>query len=158
MLQSAVTPRQDEAISSSRIGTNEIGQMVNDLFSGMLEIPVVPASETLRSATPPELQASISISGEWEADCYVLVSDKLASLIAAGMFDTTPGELNSDEVLDALGEVANVIGGNAKGMVDLDCTLSLPRVGRDISNLPDEAISVTFDCGGLPLTIVIVEL
>jgi CheY-specific phosphatase CheX len=131
--------------------------MAHDLFNAMLEMPFNPEPQESSGIAAPDVQASIRISGDWEAECHVLASDELATRIANSMFGSEAGELSEAEIHDAMGEVVNVIGGNAKGMVDLDCKLSLPCVGRYIADQPEAALKLEFDCAGLPLTIVIIE-
>jgi chemotaxis protein CheX len=87
----------------------------------------------------------------------VLASDELAARIASGMFGAEAGELSDEEILDAMGELVNIIGGNAKGIIDCECRLSLPCVGRYTSELPESSLKIDFDCDGLPITIAMIE-
>lgn len=118
-----------------RIGPGEIASMVNELFSSMLEMPFNPEPQDSTDVSAREVQATIRISGDWDAECHVLVSDELAARIASDMFRAPSSELTNEEILDALGEVVNVIGGNAKGMVDLDCDLSDSRTSNSTTEL-----------------------
>ena len=157
MPQSAIDQQPGEAPPTLRIGPDEVARMANDLFNAMLGMPFNPEPQDSSGIAAPDVQASIRISGDWAAECHVLASDELATRIANGMFGSEAGELSEAEIHDAMGEVVNVIGGNAKGMIDLDCALSLPCVGRFIGDQPESALKLEFDCAGLPLTIVIVE-
>lgn len=157
MSLSAIDQQSGEATPTLRIGPNEVARMANELFSAMLGMPFNPEPQDSSGIAEPDVQASIRISGDWTAECHVLASDELAARIATGMFGSEAGQLSEEEIQDALGEVVNVIGGNAKGTVDLDCTLSLPCVGRYITEQPKTAMTLEFDCTGLPLTIVIIE-
>ena len=64
---------------------------------------------------------------------------------------------SDEEILDAMGELVNIIGGNAKGIIDCECRLSLPCVGRYTSELPESSLKIDFDCDGLPITIAMIE-
>ena len=74
------------------------------------------------------------------------------------MFGCEPDDLGDEEVLDALGEVANMVGGNVKGMIDADCKLSLPTVAEG-SNfrvaVPGSGVQtvLVFDCAGRPFQV-----
>ena len=81
-------------------------------------------------AEPPfDLNASVKISGDWNALLQVASTNDAARAIAATMFDTSETDLSEEDVLDALAEIANMIGGNIKGIADCECDLSLPCVG-----------------------------
>jgi chemotaxis protein CheX len=157
MPQSAIDQLPGNTTPTLRIGPDEVSRMANDLFNAMLGMRFNPEPQDSTDTAPVGVQASIRISGDWTAECHVLASDELATRIAKGMFGSETGELTDAEILDAMGEVVNVIGGNAKGMVDLDCNLSLPCVGRAVGDRPESAMSLDFDCDGLPLTIVMIE-
>lgn len=154
---SAIDQQPGKATSAHRIGPGEIAGMVNDLFSSMLEMPFNAEPQDATDISSRDVQATIRISGDWDAECHVLVSDELAARIASDMFGAPSSELTNEEILDALGEVVNVIGGNAKGMVDLDCDLSLPCVGRFMGELPSSALKLDFDCSGMPITVAMLE-
>jgi len=47
---------------------------------------------------------------------------------AAALFSMSPAEVTHVEVVDALGELANMVGGNVKSMLPGPSTLSLPAV------------------------------
>jgi chemotaxis protein CheX len=157
MPQSAIDPQPGNTTPTLRIGPDEVARMANDLFNAMLGMRFNPDPQDASGIAPVDVQASIRISGDWNAECHVLASDELATRIAEGMFGSEAGDLTEAEILDAMGEVVNVIGGNAKGMVDLDCNLSLPCVGRAVRDQPESALALDFDCDGLPLTIVMIE-
>ena len=79
-------------------------------------------------------------------------------MVAAAMFDTDAGAVSGDEVADAVGELANIIGGNIKGMIADPCELSLPMVatGENYSvRIPGtEVVSeVTLSSAGHPFRI-----
>lgn len=111
------------------IQSSDIEQMFVSLFDTMLMLPV----ETAESGSTPNLEfltASIEVTGDWNAEFHVAVDQPLSQNIAAAMFGLEAEELSDDEVLDALCEVVNVVGGNIKGVVDQECSLSLPRVSN----------------------------
>ena len=56
--------------------------------------------------------------------------------VATVMLD---GAVDPDDVVDAVGELVNMIGGNVKSLMPAPCTLGLPMVGRDRrAGEPDE--------------------
>ncbi|MFT5322303.1 MAG: chemotaxis protein CheX [Planctomycetaceae bacterium] len=154
---SAIDQQPGKATATHRIGPGEIAGMMRDLFSCMIEMPFNSEPQASTDVSSRDVQATIRISGDWNAECHVLVSDELAARMASDMFGAPASELSNEEILDALGEVVNVIGGNVKGIVDLDCDLSLPCVGRFLGELPASALKLDFDCAGMPITVAMLE-
>lgn len=154
---SAIDQQPGNETPTQCIGPEEVSRMANDLFSAMLGMPFNPEPQESTDLSSREVQATIRISGDWDAEFHVLASHELAGHIAGDMFGTSASELSKDEILDALGEIVNVIGGNAKGIVDQDCNLSLPCVGRFLGELPASALTLDFDLDGMPLTIAMLE-
>ena len=60
---------------------------------------------------------SISIGGCWTATIIARVSDELARHIAASLLGMDHSELDDELINDAIGELANVVGGNVKGLL-----------------------------------------
>jgi len=127
MAQSVTDPQQSK---SGLIQAEHVRQMVDDLFTSMFDTSVELIDGPFDAAGPDSFQAAIRINGNWKAELRVIASRGLAESIAQSMYDAEIEELNEEEILDALGEIANVIGGNVKGIVDQECSLSLPCVGK----------------------------
>ena len=143
--------------SNPLIQSEQLTQMVDDLFNTMLSMPVNSAEKSDELAQN-SMNATVVIEGDWCAQLHVFATKKFASLAACAMFGLEPAEISDEEVSDALGEVANVIGGNAKGIVDKDCSLSLPCVGGEgIGEVSANALQLSFECNGEPFHVVLVE-
>ena len=74
----------------------------------------------------------MSVTGAWEGTVAVARSDELARLITGTCFDVDPLEADSSEINDAVGEIANMIGGNVKALMPAPSQLSLPTVTTGI--------------------------
>ena len=74
--------------------------------------------------------AFVQISGDWQGAVTVELAAPLAHRVAAALFAMEPGEVGDGEVSDAVGEVANMLGGNVKALMNGSCQLSLPSVVR----------------------------
>ena len=100
--------------------------------------------------------ATISIGGPWTATLEVSVSTELSRRFAADLLDLPLDELESDDIDDALGELANVVGGNVKGLLDdvEGATLSLPVVSHAPSSVTGGHLTATcaFAAVGEPMT------
>jgi chemotaxis protein CheX len=112
--------------------TNEdIEGLVANVFLATLGIEVA-------SAGPPvpggEVSSSlVGITGTWDGAVIVACDRDLAVRFAMAMFALAESEVSDDEINDALGELANMVGGNFKSMLPPICNLSLPTVveGRE---------------------------
>jgi chemotaxis protein CheX len=96
--------------------------------------PLVPV------ASPPpsdDLSAAVSLTGAWCGHVVVSFSALAARNAAAALLGIETGQVTGADITDAVGELANVIGGNVKGLLPEPSALSLPyvlsgaaRVGR----------------------------
>jgi chemotaxis protein CheX len=81
----------------------------------------------------PVLTAFVLLAGGWDGALMIQCPATLARRCASQMFDSPMDAVTESDVNDALGELANMIGGNLKSLIPGSCTLSLPAVvdGRD---------------------------
>jgi chemotaxis protein CheX len=81
-------------------------------------------------ARPDErtLVASVSIHGAWEGLVSARCALDLGRRAAALMFGAPLGLAAHDQVRDAQGELANMVGGQVAGLLPEPCTLSIPTV------------------------------
>jgi chemotaxis protein CheX len=80
------------------------------------------------TASPRGATACVHVTGEWEGSVVLEASSQLAIDGTATMFDLPPDLIGDEEVADALGELANIVGGSIKGLIPGSCRLSLPTV------------------------------
>jgi chemotaxis protein CheX len=104
-----------------------IEQIVENVFETMMGMDV----ERAELPWPPKaevLTASISLTGAWKGAVLLECGLQEAFLFASRMIGIDqPAELN-DDVRDALGEIANMVGGNLKSILPGGVELSLPSV------------------------------
>lgn len=72
----------------------------------------------------------VEISGGWAGRVSVETTDLGAVAIASQMLDVPADDLSEADLVDAVGELANIVGGSVKSCVDGHSTLSLPAVSR----------------------------
>src|SRR5579871_3746634 len=101
-------------------------QVVTDVCESMLGF--TPVTHHRRRIHPSSICASVEIRGKCQWVVEVITDIALAQNIARVMFLSDDGSVTSDEIRDALGEVANMIGGNLKGIMGDEAELSLPTV------------------------------
>lgn len=104
-----------------------IEQIVENVFDTMMGLEVHRSD----APWPPRAElitASISLMGSWKGAVMVECGLKESFLFASRMVGIdAPTELN-DDVRDALGELANMVGGNLKSVLPGGVELSLPSV------------------------------
>jgi CheY-specific phosphatase CheX len=83
----------------------------------------------------------VEIDGPWRGRVTVSCSEQLATTITAQMFEMDPAETTKAELVDAMGEIANMIGGNVKALLPGPSKLSLPLVyhGQAITPTADDS-------------------
>jgi hypothetical protein len=157
MQQSAIDQPNNGQSDSVKLGHDEIQMISEGLFTTMLNMKFETEPESPVEDWENPLVSRITITGDWDAEIRIVASHELAKEIACNMFAMTEDELENEEIHDALGEVANIIGGNAKGIVDQDCKLSLPCVGSlsDFSDLA--AVSQNYACDGHRIEVLVSE-
>ncbi len=114
----------------------ELGEIVEQVWTSFLtgEIVTTPGEDPT-AARDQQMVASVSISGDWTGHLMIVTGNYTAQLIAGDMFQMEPDTIATAEVADALGELANMVGGSVKGMIGVAATLSLPLVVLDASAL-----------------------
>ena len=87
-----------------------------------------------------QVTSCVHITGGWEGSVLVRCTRELAHTITGSMFDMDPSEATTEEIADAIGEIANMIGGNVKSLVPGPSQLSLPWVadGGELTFLDSE--------------------
>ncbi len=112
----------------------DLGEVTESVWTSMLGFEIFTTDEPYDyTADGRYLVGCVQITGAADAAVLVDVPEALGKQLAMTMFGMDESEISDDEVWDALGEMANMIGGNVKGMVVGDTALSLPTVaeGRD---------------------------
>jgi chemotaxis protein CheX len=76
--------------------------------------------------------ASVSVTGAWHGHVVVACSTRIARMSAAALLMMEVDEVGVDDMVDALGELANVVGGNVKSTLPSVCAMSLPHVSSGL--------------------------
>ncbi len=76
------------------------------------------------------LSSWVDVVGPWTGSVVLTTGrETAADLTRALLGDAAPAELEDEDVIDAFGEIANVVGGNVKAALPGPSALSLPDVG-----------------------------
>jgi chemotaxis protein CheX len=137
-----------------------VESIVAEIWESMLGIPVEATDATYDPGR--ELRAAVQITGGWEGAFIIECPELSARAFTAAMLgEDDLGALDPTEILDVVGELANMAGGNLKAIVAADSRLSLPTVtaGRDLDlNVlgASEVVRSRFVADGSPFTVVVV--
>ncbi|MEO8633765.1 MAG: chemotaxis protein CheX [Gemmatimonadales bacterium] len=135
----------------------EISQVASTVWESVLGIGLVRQFET--PATPTDVMSGcVQFSGAWEGSCVIECSAAFARRAAGTMFGIESSMASVADTQDAIGELANMTGGNVKALLPEPCRLSLPSVydGVDGSRrAPGNEVvtTVVFDCEGSALVV-----
>src|SRR4051812_2681989 len=89
-------------------------------------VPAPPPAETV--------SAWVDITGPWTGSVVLTCAPATAEALTASVLMTRPPVVvDADDVEDALGELANVLGGNIKSVLPGESRLGLPQIGSSPS-------------------------
>ena len=114
--------------------TVELDRITSDIWTAMLGLTLEPYYDA--PVFPPDQRVAtgiVQITGDFEGAVTIQLAESKARQVAAIMFAMEPEEIGDEELSDAVGELANMTGGNVKSTMAGSCQLSLPSVtsGRD---------------------------
>lgn len=124
-------------------------QATTDVFSTMLKEAVVsgPVLQCDQMLASHDVSGIIGLSGGLSGDVIVSFDERVAILATAAMLGSEPAELDND-VVDAVGELTNMIAGAAKGILERhNMSIALPTV------ILGKGHRVGFKSGVVPLCI-----
>jgi len=132
---------------------------VKDVFSTMIGLPLHLKKPSIKEERSPDYEISgiIGLSGSVTGCVVISLREELAIQLASSLMQETFETFDEDAV-DALGEIANMIVGNAKsGFPEDGCAISVPSVviGQHRVSFPSTVPIITIPCevGSQPFSI-----
>lgn len=116
----------------------DLASLVEEIWASLLgqAEPLLPAPDPGRGTDRPggaTWSAQVEIDGDWHGTVRVDLEQALALALAEHMLGPAGTDPVDDaDLADAIGELANVVGGNVKSLLPGDGHLSLPSVGRGV--------------------------
>lgn len=148
-----------------QVREEEIYQITKNVWDTVLGLGMERRPEQWKKqAVPHFLTGYVRITGAWHGVFSLDCSFALARRIAAVMFRFDTVETSSEDIRDALGELANITGGNIKGLLPEPCRLALPVVVTEGSSfalaLPSVQVvtQVNFECEQEPFRVTLLSL
>lgn len=138
------------------VNDDDLYSMAESVWQSMLGLDIERSDGATAKIGDRAVTACVQITGDWEGAVTVQCDMSLAQQIAAAMFAMEIDELSDDEIRDALGEVANMTGGNVKGLAPGENQLAIPSVvvgDEDALRIPNTTVQnrVGATSGALPV-------
>jgi chemotaxis protein CheX len=107
------------------------------------------------AGTGEQITGCVHLSGAYTGSIMLQCSPPAARDAAAALFSMAPGDVTQTELVDAIGEIANMVGGNVKSMLPGPSMLSLPSVVQGQLSVPGAQVvrSVQLVWRAEPLTV-----
>jgi chemotaxis protein CheX len=115
-------------MTSSIVTDDDLFALAETVWSSVLGLELTRADDHDDKIGETAITSCVQIMGDWDGAVTVACSPAVATQLACAMFQLEPDDLSDDEVRDAMGEIANMTGGNVKGMAPGTNTLALPTV------------------------------
>jgi len=117
---------------SAAVTGDAVGAIARDLFAVMVD--GVPGTLHAWDAPAPvwvePVAAWVDLHGDWSGRAVVTTERRTADGVARALLDLPDdAPVGDDDLRDAFGEVANVVGGNVKSLLPTTGSMGLPQVG-----------------------------
>jgi len=123
----------ETAVETDRqFNLNDLEAVVAQIWSAYLDVDgtgglnVVPAT----SARTP-VTASVPMTGAYTGHVAMATSGTSARRVASLMLELETTSIHEDDVIDAVGELANIIAGNVKALLPQPTVSGIPSVNLD---------------------------
>jgi chemotaxis protein CheX len=113
--------------ASVHIQAGDVAQIVESVFETMLNLEVIQNGAPW-FADEDRVSAVVHLSGDWNGAVLIECDHRQACHFAGRFLSMDPPESLDDDSRDVLGELANMIGGNVKGILTPGIRLSMPSV------------------------------
>ena len=108
---------------------------MNEVFDTMLSMSIEPADGNVNPNTGTQrIVGTVGFAGKAVGSVSIQVNEDFARAITAAMLGMEEDEIDGDEeILDVIGELSNMVGGDLKSRLcdqGFDCDLSIPSITR----------------------------
>lgn len=109
-----------------QLDTPTVRAVTHEVCSTTLSMPIFDRELPSEIGRADEVAAEVEVAGGWNARISVVASKNLARKLAGRMFQQDAASIEDSDMEDSLCELANIIGGNLKGIVGAEADLSIP--------------------------------
>jgi len=144
------------------ISSADLAAIVDEIFGAMAGMQLTPFEKAMVSDSRGEYVVSaVQIVGEWQGAVRLDIDMELARRACANLTGVAATDLSQQDVRDAAGELANMVGGSVKALCAQGSRLSLPTVamGRCFEftlcqGTVIQALSFSHESGGLTVSVI----
>jgi chemotaxis protein CheX len=118
-----------------QVGHEDIVCLTQQIWHSMLQLPLQPAECALAPNAETDglnkgqcLSACVQMTGAWTGAVRLDCSRRFARRTAAAFLGLGEMDVLREQMLDALGEVTNMVAGGVKPLLPRPCQISLPSV------------------------------
>lgn len=138
------------------LSEEELNEIVDVVCMTVMDMPVVPGGESALHASE-YMSASIAISGAWNGVVKVRVSEDLLTRAASDIFSIGEDEVQSQDRIDTITELTNMLGGTVKCMLPESCDLALPEIISNDRKGREQHEWAYFNCDAMPLAVAVID-
>jgi chemotaxis protein CheX len=113
--------------TEAKVHREELAQITESVFATMVGIEIQRINEPV-PPSPNLLTATVQLAGAWKGAVLIQCFSAQACLFAGLFLSVRTPTSVSDDVLDVLGELANMVAGNLKCVLSKGVKVSMPRV------------------------------
>jgi chemotaxis protein CheX len=114
------------------VSPDDVCVIAQDVWASFLDVHILQIAVDDALSGRPSMVGAVRVTDAWFGAVVLEMTPGLARWVAATMFDTQPEVVTDAEVVDALGELTNMIGGNIKSLLPAPSQLSLPMVAESV--------------------------
>jgi chemotaxis protein CheX len=119
--------RDERKRMANDVSVEIVTQIVESIFTTMMDLEV-SVSNAQWLPEGDRLTSSVQLEGDWSGVVALECNREQACRFAGQLLSVNPPSTVDDDVRDALGELANMIGGNLKSTLATHARLSMPSV------------------------------
>lgn len=118
----------------------DLEESVLAMFSDLLGSPLQTSPARRPAAARVFVSACVYLTGNPAAVVVVSATEEIARALSCQLLEIAPEDLGACDVPETFAELANIIGGNVKGMFESQCHLSVPAVALAQVALPTSPV------------------
>lgn len=108
---------------------NHLNSVTSEVWSSMANTSLEPSGERVTTTeSRGYVASSVQIVGAWEGSVHLDMNLDMARMTTARLLGAEEADVSPEDIQDAVGELANMLGGGVKELMPQPCKLSLPCV------------------------------
>jgi chemotaxis protein CheX len=140
------------------LSAEDVLQVADEITGAFLAAP--STTDSSPAGSPAEVVSFVHVHGAFDGTVVCSTSRRFAAFCAEQMLAVAAAAVDDESIVDAIGEIANMVGGSVKALLPEPSGLSLPVVtlgGGQTVTLPGSTrlTSVDLRCAGEPFQVAV---